>query len=67
MPQLGVFIGIDSTFIPTPDGSYRVTYINTLANIRAISDATLGETAYATDTYDLYVYDGENWTTFNND
>ena len=48
-------------------GDYTVTYINTLENIRAISSATLGETAYGTDTHDLYVYDGENWTTFNND
>ena len=48
-------------------GGYTVTYINTLANIRAISDATLGETAYATDTHDLYVYDGVNWATFYND
>lgn len=58
---------IDPYRYAAAEGAYTVTYVNTLANIRAIASATLGETAYATDTHNLYVYDGVDWTTFNNE
>jgi hypothetical protein len=64
-PAFGTLYGFDAQ--GGSSAGYTVTYIDTLANIRAIADATTGQTAYATDTHDLYVYDGVNWAAFQND
>ena len=41
--------------------------IDTEANILALTGRAAGSTAYGTDTYDYYVYDGVNWQIYNND
>ena len=40
---------------------------DTEANIRLRSSDATGTIMFGTDTYDLYIFDGTNWQTYNND
>ena len=41
--------------------------VDTAANIAARSSDATGTIMFGSDTYDLYIYDGSNWQTYNND
>jgi hypothetical protein len=40
--------------------------VDTAANIAARTSDDVGTIMYASDTYDLYVFDGTNWQVYNN-
>ena len=43
-----------------------ISTIDTESNIRAITNAVIGDLAYGSDTYDFYVYDGTDWQIYQN-
>jgi hypothetical protein len=47
-------------------GGFNIDVRATKATILARSGDAVGVIAYGTDTYDLYVYDGTNWQTYEN-
>lgn len=47
-------------------GGFNIDVRDTKANILARSGDATGVIAYGTDTYDLYVYDGTVWQTYQN-
>lgn len=46
--------------------SLTISTIDTESNIRAITNAVIGDLAYGSDTYDFYVYDGTDWQIYQN-
>jgi len=68
MPNLGLglFIGIGGQPTASAPGGFDTDF-DTEANIRASTGAVVGQVAFGTDTYDLYVYDGSHWRKFEND
>jgi len=47
-------------------GGFNIDVRETKATILARSGDAVGVIAYGTDTYDLYVYDGTSWQTYQN-
>ena len=65
IPTFG--LGVIATLL---DSSFTIDDTDTEANILASTPTNpTGEVTikFGTDTYDLYIYDGSNWNTFNND
>lgn len=60
-PAFGTLYGFDA------QGGADDTSFDTEANIRASTGAVVGQVAFGTDTYDLYVFDGSHWHRFEND
>lgn len=69
---LGIGGGATATISGAPGGGgggasgFNIDVRETHATILARSGDATGVIAYGTDTYDLYVYDGANWQTYNN-
>jgi hypothetical protein len=61
-PAFGALYGFDST----GTSGFNIDLRDTHANIIARTGDVVGTIAFATDTYDLYVYDGSNWYFYNN-
>ena len=69
--SLGVGGGKSATSSGAPGGGgggggFNIDVRATKATILARSGDATGVIAYGTDTYDLYVYDGTNWQTYEN-
>ena len=68
--SLGLGLGIGkaatiSGLIPS-SGAFRVTIFDTESNIVARTGDLTGTIAYATDTNNLYIYDGLVWVEYDN-
>ena len=66
---LGIGGGASATISGAPGGDaagFNIDVRETHATILARSGDATGVIAYGTDTYDLYVYDGANWQTYQN-
>lgn len=61
-PAFGALYGFDAT----GTSGFNIDLRDTHANIIARTGDAVGTIAFATDTYDLYVYDGSNWYFYNN-
>lgn len=46
---------------------FNIDVQDTLANILARSGDAVGVIAFGTDTFDIYVFDGTTWQTYEND
>lgn len=63
-PAFGTLYGFDAQGEAT--SGFNITVRDTHATIIARTGDAVGVIAYGTDTYDLYVYDGSAWQTYEN-
>ena len=70
--SLGVGLGggkaaTSSGRLPSGGGGFNISLRDTHANIVVRTGDTVGTIAFATDTYDIYVYDGAVWQIYYDD
>jgi hypothetical protein len=66
---LGIGGGATATISGAPAavaGGFKIDVFDLKANILGRSGDEIGVIAFGTDTYDIYVFDGTNWQTYEN-